>query len=101
MKHLIVFEVEHRAVYTQFLDCLYDYLMDVNTTETVAAAYLDYFLSKDGMRKLFKDGFTMMALSSEMFAKVERLNSKNQPFAVRIVKNGETFAWIMSDDCSY
>ena len=96
-----VIEVEHKDVYTNFLDSLYEILMDEGGVEVAAAGYLEHFITADGMQKLFKDGFTMMLLPNKQFVQVEILNKRNVSFAVRIAKDGKTFAWIMSDDCSY
>jgi hypothetical protein len=101
MTAIHVIEVDHKVMYTHFLDCLYDVLMDEDGVSVAAAGYLEHFLTAEGLRTLFKDGFTMMLLPAEQFNRVEKLNVRNAAFVVRITKDKDTFAWIMSDDCAY
>ena len=101
-KTMRVFEIEHRKLYSTFLDNVYDSLMDsLEENKELSENYSTSLTSESGIRELFRGGYTMMMLPSKIFEELDKLIQADELFAIRVVHNGKTFAWINCEDAQY
>ena len=91
-------QVDYKALYQQFTDCLFDMCYD---NEEVNFADLDCFTHPDKMLQAFRDGFAPSLLGCIGMGLVEKYNAEKASYIIVIVRNERIWAVINGEDCNF
>ena len=104
MKDMNIHFVTKRSIYNQATDCVYDIVSDDPTVLWVNMEKMirDILAKPDSLRQLFRDGYTMFLLGSDLLEAIEE-QAESGSSSVVIVTNddGTPYVTLTNDDLNY
>jgi hypothetical protein len=100
--HLI--QVKRSDMFKFYSECFYDvHILDQeeDAIATAAALMLKQFATEQGIRQMFKDGYTPMLLNNEQMQRVEQLVKDEMPFLIIVVEHNDVVATVHHQDIMY
>lgn len=100
--NLPIIQVKRSEMFKQHCECFYDvHILEQDNVTTAAALMFKQFVTEQGIRQMFKDGYAPMLLNCEQMQRVELLHQNDQPFLIIVVEQGDVVATVHHQDIMY
>jgi hypothetical protein len=102
--NLPIIQVKRSDMFKFYSECFYDvHILDTeqDNVTTTAALMFKQFATEQGIRQMFKDGYTCMLLNDEQMQRVEQLVKDEMPFLIIVVEQGDVVATVHHQDVAY